>query len=112
MYLLLIWWVVPLINAFITTQIHRNAIYRHPSPCAFLGNISLPSYDASLHSCIWKCVNEYDCQTAIYFKDGNICSMFAELCESGSIESSGTVLASVICYRKDHGIQFFSEDDA
>jgi hypothetical protein len=92
---------VPVINALVTTQIHQNSIYRSRSSCALIGNISL-SNDASIQSCIWKCVDEYDCQTAVYFKNDNICSMFSELCEQGSIESSRNLPASVICYRKNH----------
>ncbi len=41
-------------------------------------------------------------KTAVYFNNENICSMYSELCEHGSIESSGNVPASVICYRKNH----------
>jgi hypothetical protein len=92
---------VPVINALVITQIHQNAIYRSRSSCALIGNITL-SNDASIQSCIWSCINEYDCQTAVYFKNENICLMYSELCEQGSIESSGNISANVICYRKSH----------
>ncbi|UJR19877.1 hypothetical protein I4U23_023010 [Adineta vaga] len=56
------------------------------------------SYD---YSCIWECVHENRCQSAVYFRDDNICSIFDESCKSDSIQSSGNVSASVICYRKN-----------
>jgi hypothetical protein len=102
MYFLSIYLFAPIISALITTQIHRNSIFHPYTTCAFIGNISSWSNDASIQSCIWKCVDEYNCQTAIYFKDEKVCSMYSDLCEKGSIESSGSVLASVICYRKNH----------
>ena len=89
-----------MINALVTVQIHRNAFYRPLSSCALIRNASLPN-DASIQSCIWECVYEYNCQTAVYFNDEKICSIFVELCETGSIQSSGN-RASVICYRKNH----------
>ena len=93
---------VPLINGLIMTRIHQNAIYRPHSPCVFLGNSTLLN-DPSIQSCIWECVHQVDCQTAVYFSNGNICSTFSELCENGSIQPAGSVSASVICYRKNHG---------
>ncbi len=103
MYFLSIYLFLPAINALVTTQIHRTAIFRSYSSCAFIGNISSWSSDVSIQSCIWECVHEYNCQTAVYFKDISKCSMFAEFWETGSIASSEHVSASVICYRKSHG---------
>jgi hypothetical protein len=102
MYFLTICLFLPVINALVSTRIHRNSIYRSISPCGFINNISWPN-NASIQSCIWECAHENNCQTAVYFKDGHICSMFSELCEKGLIESSGNVSASVICYRKNNG---------
>ena len=90
------------INAIVITQIHRSALYHPVSSCAFIRNASWVT-DESIQSCIWECVNEANCQTAIYFFDEKICSMFAEHCLTGSIQSSGTIRASVICYRKSQG---------
>jgi hypothetical protein len=102
MYVLSTWLLFPIINALVTVQIHRNSLYHPRDSCAFIRNASW-STDASIQSCIWECVNEYNCQTAVYFKDINNCSMFAEFWETGSIEPSRSVSASVICYRKSHG---------
>ena len=101
---------LPLINSLIIVKIHRNAFYHPNSSCAFIRNTSL-SNDPSTQSCIWECVYEHDCQTAVYFHDENICSMFTELCSIGSIEPAGTVQASVICNRKNHGEFSFCFDD-
>ena len=102
MHVFSIYLLVSVVNAFITTQIHQNSVYRFRLPCAFIGNITW-STDASIQSCIWECVHTPDCQTAVYFQDENVCSMFSELCEQGTIEPSGNILADVICYRKNHG---------
>jgi hypothetical protein len=96
-YLLLI----HIINALVIVKIHRDSIYNPQSPCAFIGNISL-SNGASMQSCIWQCINEYECQTTVYYKDENVCLMFAEYCELGNIQLSGLDQASVICCRKNH----------
>jgi hypothetical protein len=102
MYLLLISLFLPMINAIVTVQIHRYSFYRPLSSCAFIRNASW-SDDASIQSCIWECVHEEDCQTAVYFHDEKICSLFAEFWKTGSIQSSGDVRASAICYRKNRG---------
>ena len=101
MHFFLISFLIPVINAFVSTLIHQNSVYRSPLPCAFIGNTTW-STDASIQSCIWECVHTFDCQTAVYFQDQKICSMFSELCEHGTIEPAGNVSASVICYRKNH----------
>lgn len=91
----------PTINCMIAVKVHRNAVYRSSSICAEIGNISLGS-DAKIEKCIWKCVDEYNCQTATYFSKEKICSMSMDLCQLSSIKPSGNTLASVICYQKDH----------
>lgn len=101
MHFFLISLLIPLNNAFISTRIHQNSVYRFRSPCAFLRNTTW-SNDESIQSCIWECVHTSDCQTAVYFQDQNICSMFSEVCDYGTIEPAGSVSASVICYRKNH----------
>jgi hypothetical protein len=101
MYYIAIWFFLPIINAVIVVQIHPNSFYNPNSSCSFLRN-ALLSNDASIQSCIWECVHEYDCQTAIYFHNNKTCSMFSEVCPTGRIESSGNDPASVICYRKTH----------
>jgi hypothetical protein len=102
MYFLFAYFFLPLINAVVVVKIHRSAIYKPVSACAFLRNTSWSS-DASAQSCIWECVYENNCQTAVYFSDEKVCSMFTELCKSESIQSSGNVQASVICHKKNHG---------
>ena len=62
------------------------------------------SMEGSMQSCIWECVYEKDCQTAVYFNDINVCS------RSNGIQSSGNIRASVICYPKTYG-QFLYTDD-
>ena len=91
-----------MINAIVITEIHRSAIYQSISSCTFLRNASWTT-DASIQSCIWECVYENNCQTAVYFNNEKVCSMFAEFCKLGSIQSSGNVRASVICYQKTQG---------
>ena len=102
MYTLSIYFLLPIINALLTVKIHRNSVYRPLSSCSFIGNISW-SIDVSIQSCIWECDYEYDCQTAVYFHEKQICSTFIELCETSSIQPSVSVQSSVICYRKKHG---------
>jgi len=102
MYLHLTYIFLPLINALVIVKIHRSAIYHPASSCVFLGNASLPT-DASIQSCIWECVHEDNCQTAVYFNDEQSCSMFTEFCQSDSIQPSENVRASVICYKKNQG---------
>jgi hypothetical protein len=102
MYFHLTYIFLPLINALVIVKIHRSAIYHPASSCAFLGNASLPT-DASIQSCIWECVHKDNCQTAVYFNNEQCCSMFTEFCQSDSIQPSGNVRASVICYKKNQG---------
>jgi hypothetical protein len=102
MYRLGICFFLPVINALVTVQIHRKSYYDPLSSCAFIQNVSL-SNDASIQSCSWECDYEHDCQTAVFFYDTKICSTFAELCTTGSIQPSVNTRASVICYRKNHG---------
>jgi len=106
MYFLLTCLILPIINAIVIVQIHRSSIYRPRSACAFLSNVSW-STDASIQSCIWECTYENSCQTAIYFSEENVCSMFAEVCQSDGIQSSESVEASVICCRKNQGAFVF-----
>lgn len=90
-----------MINGFVVVQIHRKSIYHSTMPCDFIRNVTW-SHDVSIESCIWKCNYEQDCQTAIYFHDLNVCSMFYELCKMDAILSSGNIRTSVICNQKDH----------
>ncbi|UJR20357.1 hypothetical protein I4U23_023488 [Adineta vaga] len=101
MYALLISLFLLMIDTLIITVIHRSAIYQPISSCNFLRNVTWSS-NISIQSCIWECVYEKNCQTAVYFKDDNICSLFTELCQTNSIQSSGNIRASVICHRKNH----------
>ena len=92
----------PLIHALVVVEIHRSSFYQPLSPCTFIRNASWTT-EASLQSCIWKCVQEHQCQTAVYFNHEKNCSMFTEFYRSGSIQSFAGVQASVICHRKNHG---------
>jgi hypothetical protein len=102
MYLLIICLFIPMTNTLVTVKIHRNSVYRPDSSCSFFRNASWSNDDASIQSCIWECVNEYNCQTAVYFNKERVCSMFAELCKTDNIQPSEN-WTSVICYRKNHG---------
>ncbi|CAF0903896.1 unnamed protein product [Adineta ricciae] len=101
MYVLLIYLVLSKIDAILVTKVHRSAIYTPNSACAALGNTILPPTDASIQSCIWRCVHEIQCQTAVYFHENRNCSMFGEHCEAGNISSSTNIRASTICCRKN-----------
>ncbi|CAF0897564.1 unnamed protein product [Adineta steineri] len=90
-----------MINSLVTVELHRESIYQSNISCSFIANNSLPNH-SSINECIRTCVNEYYCQTAIYFKNENICSMFAEPCNRDSIKSSENTSATVICYKNDH----------
>lgn len=59
--------------------------------------------DASIQTCIWECVHTHDCQTATYFDDEKICTLFAESHTVGEVQSSGSVTANVIAYPKNRG---------
>ncbi|CAF1198331.1 unnamed protein product [Adineta ricciae] len=101
MYVLLIYLVLSKIDAILVTKVHRSAIYTPSSACAALGNVTLSPMNASIQSCIWQCVHESQCQTAVYFHDYRNCSMFGEHCEAGNISSSTNIRASTICCRKN-----------
>ncbi len=102
MHFLLTYLFLSSIKAIVITKIHRSAIYYPNSTCAFLGNTSWVT-DASIQSCIWACADTVNCQTAVFYKEEQFCSMFTESCELGKIQSSGNVSASTICYRKNKG---------
>ncbi|CAF0843424.1 unnamed protein product [Adineta ricciae] len=54
-----------------------------------------------METCIWECVHQDNCQTAVYYHDNHTCLLFGENCQIGNITSSGNIRASVICYRKN-----------
>lgn len=91
-----------MMNALLTVKVHRQTFYHPHSFCAFIRNTSL-SNDASIQTCIWECDYEHDCQTAVYFHEKKICSLFDEVCTTGRIESSSNDRSSVICHKKNHG---------
>lgn len=92
----------PAINGFAVVKIHQSAVYHPVSPCAFIRNASIPT-DGSIQSCAWECIHLTECQTAVYFSDTRICSLFAEPCNDNGIQPSGNPRADVICYPKNHG---------
>ena len=102
MYLFVGCFFVPMINSIVVVQIHRSAIYNPSSSCVFLRNRT-GSTESSVDACIWECVYETNCQTAVYFRNEKICSLFTESCQSENIVSAGNIQASVICYPKDQG---------
>jgi hypothetical protein len=106
MYFFLTYLFLSAVKAIVITEIHRSAIYYPNSTCAFLGNVTLLT-DASIQSCIWECVNKDNCQTAVFYKVEKFCSMFSESCELGTIQPSGNVSASTICYQKKQGKMIF-----
>lgn len=89
---------LPIIDAFIVVEIHRSAIYETNSSCAYLRNISSIM---NVDSCAWECSYDERCQTAVYFHNETICSLFAESCTVGNIDSLSNIQASVICYSRD-----------
>lgn len=91
----------PVINGLAVVKIHRDSVYLPQFPCSILHNVTLLSQD-SLQTCIWECTHERDCQTAVYFNDAKICSMFVELHRIDRILPSRNVRASVIAYQKSH----------
>ena len=101
MYVLVIALMFPAINGLAIVKIHRDSVYLPESPCALLHNLTLSSQD-SLQTCIWKCTHEQDCQTAVYFNDAKVCSMFVEFHRIDRILPSGNVRASVIACQKNH----------
>ncbi|CAF1235549.1 unnamed protein product [Adineta steineri] len=105
MYFLLIYLFIPVVNNLVTVEIHRKSIYQPFSSCSFIRNISW-SNDASIQSCTWECVQEYNCQTAVYYNDDKNCLLFADICQTNFIQSSGNISASVICFQKTHSDQY------
>ena len=95
----------PLTGAMILVEIHRDAFYRPSSLQIFIRNDSLLS-NSSMQSCAWRCVQDRDCRTAVYFNVAQNCSLFSEFCHLGTFPPSGIERASVICYRKDQGRRF------
>ncbi len=100
MYFVAIILVFPVINALLTVQIHRNALYQPSTSCALIRNATWP-HGSSIQSCIWECQDQQDCQTATYFEDENVCSLFLESCTKDAVVSSGNTRANVICVRKN-----------
>jgi hypothetical protein len=92
---------LPITKAFVSVKIRRDSLYHPRSSFAFISNTSL-SNNSSIQSCIWQCVHEQNCQTAVYYKNEKICSMYSEFCETNRIQSLGNAASSVICYRKNH----------
>ncbi|CAF1140521.1 unnamed protein product [Adineta ricciae] len=86
------------IDAIILTQIHRSSLYQANSSCTLLENVTLPR-NASIQTCIWKCVHQDNCKTAVYYHDNQTCLLFGENCQVGIITSSKNTRVSVICYR-------------
>ena len=81
MYYLLACFFFPFMNAMIMVKIHRSAVFLPSSDCAFLRNTTWLT-DPSIQSCIWECAHEDHCQTAVYFDDEKICSLFTESCQN------------------------------
>ena len=105
MYLLEICLLLPITSALVGVKIFTNSLYDPKSTWAFIRNASLPN-NASIQSCIWKCVYEDYCQTAVYFNREQICSMFVEFYQSGRIQPSVNFQAHVICYQRDQSKLF------
>ncbi|CAF1446291.1 unnamed protein product [Adineta steineri] len=105
MYFLLIYLFIPIVNNLVTVEIHRKSIYQPFSSCSFIRNISW-SNDVSIQSCTWECVQEYNCQTAVYYNDDKKCLLYADICQTNFIQSSGNISASVICFQKTHSDQY------
>ena len=101
MYVLLILFFLSIIETLIIVKINPNSLYSPRSPCSFIRNATL-SNDASTQSCIWECVHEFNCQTAVFYNNEKICSLFDELHSDDQIQPSGNIQADVICYKKSH----------
>ena len=91
-----------IVDSFVVVKIYPNAVYEPHSVCGFIRNMTWPQ-PASIQSCIWECVHEPDCQTAVFHKTENNCSLFVELCSTDRVLTSRIFAASTICYRKKHG---------
>ena len=87
-------------NAIIPTLIHRSSLYQPNSSCTLFENVPSANY-TSIQTCIWECVHQDNCQTAVYYHDNHTCLLFGENCQIGNIIPSGNIRASVICYRKN-----------
>ncbi|UJR17552.1 hypothetical protein I4U23_004448 [Adineta vaga] len=101
MFTILIYLLFPAVNSLIIVELHRQSIYQSNISCSSIGNNSLAN-QSSINDCIRTCHNDYYCQTAVYFKNKNICSMFAELCGKDSIKSTENTSATVICCKKNY----------
>lgn len=97
---------LPMVYTTVVVKIHRSAVYNPTEPCAFLRNTTW-STATPIESCIWECVYETKCQTAVHFSDERVCSIFAESCKLDNIHSSGNIRANVICYRNNPGKRIF-----
>lgn len=97
--LVIMYVIFPMIDGMVSVLIHQNSIFKPSSTCSFVRNATL-SNDLSINSCIWECVNQWNCQTANFDSNKQICSLFKEECPDGSIHSSGNDLITVICSRK------------
>ena len=99
---------LPMISTSVVVQIHRFSIFNPGSSYAFVRNSTWPTV-VSIDSCIWECVYETRCQTAIYLTNEKICSIVAESCKLeniyslNNIPSLTNIQASVICYRNEPG---------
>ena len=99
-FFLILYAIFPMIdNGFVSVRMHPNSIFNASSPCSFFRNTNLAN-DPSINSCVWECVYEPNCQTANYDHNRQICSLFKEECQSGSIHSPGSDSITVICSRK------------
>ena len=98
----LIFFLLLAVNALVMVKIHRYSLYQPMSACAFIRNASLAG-DLSIQSCSWQCIYEHNCQTATFFQKDKNCSLFTEFYTIGTLQPSGSVSASVISCRKNHG---------
>ena len=60
--------IIPTITALTIVKVYQDSFYLPQSSCAFIRNASWSDH-ASIQSCIWECVLEHDCQTAVYHND-------------------------------------------
>ncbi|CAF1668693.1 unnamed protein product, partial [Adineta ricciae] len=78
-------------------QLHRQSIYQSNISCSLVRNQSI----SKLNDCIRLCQDDYRCQTAAYFKDKQICSLFTEICQKDSIKPTDNITATVICCKQN-----------
>lgn len=100
--LIVVNWLWMIASGMVVVQINYDALYLPASSSAFLRNLSIGI--TSTKFCIWSCTNDQRCQTAIYFYESQMCSMFSELCSAGVIQSAPQTRAHVICYQQETGI--------